>query len=147
MALASEASDLATYIREQRQQSSSNDDDDDGSATQAAANPNKQALSLNKEGAWAAVGFAVVLIVLGLPVWWRTTTVYRAPLPYSAVQGLAGLRRLHYVPVTILAEKLAVGVELSTGLKAALKTHSMQALSNHLCLVLFVVIYRLCRID
>lgn len=139
MASASEASDLAAYIREQRQQLSSNDD---GSATQAAADPNKKPLSLNKEGAWAAVGFAVVLIVLGLPVWWRTTTVYRAPLPYSAVQGLAGLRRLHYVPVTILAEKLAVGVELSTGLKAALKTHSMQALSNQLCLVLFVVIYK-----
>lgn len=121
MASTIEAPDLAAYIKEQRQQSSK---DEDGPATQVADDTSKQLPPLNKEGAWAAVGFAVVLIVLGLPVWWRTTTVYRAPLPYSAVQNLAGLRRLHYVPITIMAKKLPVGMDLSTGLKTALKRHS-----------------------
>ena len=70
----------------------------------------------NKEGAWAAFGFAIVLLVLGFPVWWRTTTVYRAPLPYTTIQNLASLRRLHFVPVTILTNDYVTGDKLSENL-------------------------------
>ena len=39
----------------------------------------------------AAAAYAGVMLVLGLPVWWRTTEVYRAPLPYFEIGELAGV--------------------------------------------------------
>ncbi|XP_063882691.1 GPI transamidase component PIG-S-like [Scylla paramamosain] len=56
----------------------------------------------NPEGAWAAAGFAVVLLVVGVPVWWFTTTVYRAQLPYSTIETLSSQLRHHTVGVTII---------------------------------------------
>lgn len=56
----------------------------------------------NPEGAWAAAGFAVVLLVVGVPVWWFTTTVYRAQLPYGTIETLSGQLRHHTVGVTII---------------------------------------------
>ncbi|XP_059485299.1 GPI transamidase component PIG-S [Neocloeon triangulifer] len=36
----------------------------------------------------AAVAFAVVLIGIGLPLWWKTTQVYRVALPYNKIDAL-----------------------------------------------------------
>ncbi|XP_065337026.1 GPI transamidase component PIG-S [Cloeon dipterum] len=36
----------------------------------------------------AAVAFAVVLICIGLPLWWKTTQVYRVALPYEKIASL-----------------------------------------------------------
>ena len=30
-----------------------------------------------------------VAVLVGLPLWWKTTEVYRSPLPYSDIQSLA----------------------------------------------------------
>ena len=76
--------------------------------------------SLNIEGAWAAVGFAVVLLLFGVPVWWRTTTVYRAPLPYSIINQNAGMKRAHFVPITVLSQEYADCVQFSTNLQTLL---------------------------
>lgn len=43
-------------------------------------------------GKRAALYFAAVAIVLGLPLWWKTTETYRAPLPYSEISGLNALQ-------------------------------------------------------
>lgn len=43
-------------------------------------------------GKRAALFFAAVAIVLGLPLWWKTTETYRAPLPYSEISGLNALQ-------------------------------------------------------
>ena len=32
----------------------------------------------------------VVAVFIGLPLWWKTTEVYRCPLPYSEIEALAG---------------------------------------------------------
>lgn len=37
---------------------------------------------------WAAWGYTLVILGIGLPVWWLTTTVYRANLPYDEIQNL-----------------------------------------------------------
>ncbi|KAG7163208.1 GPI transamidase component PIG-S-like [Homarus americanus] len=55
-----------------------------------------------QEGAWAAAGFAVVLVLVGLPVWWYTTTVYRTQLPYSTIENLSGQLRYHAVGMKIV---------------------------------------------
>ena len=31
-----------------------------------------------------------VAVLVGLPLWWKTTEVYRSPLPYSDIEGLSG---------------------------------------------------------
>lgn len=56
----------------------------------------------NPEGAWAAAGFAVVLLLVGVPVWWYTTTVYRAQLPYGTIETLSNQLRHHTVGITII---------------------------------------------
>lgn len=43
-------------------------------------------------GKRAALFFAAVAIVLGLPLWWKTTETYRASLPYSEISGLNSLQ-------------------------------------------------------
>ncbi|XP_014242777.1 GPI transamidase component PIG-S isoform X2 [Cimex lectularius] len=37
---------------------------------------------------WAAISFAVMLIVIGIPLWWKTTEVERAFLPYDEIYKL-----------------------------------------------------------
>lgn len=39
-------------------------------------------------GRRAALSFATIAVVLGLPLWWKTTETYRAALPYADIDGL-----------------------------------------------------------
>lgn len=34
------------------------------------------------------MSFILLIVVLGLPMWWKTTEVYRVPLPYKEIEGL-----------------------------------------------------------
>ncbi|KAF6204866.1 hypothetical protein GE061_019030 [Apolygus lucorum] len=36
----------------------------------------------------AAISFAVMLLVIGIPLWWKTTEVHRAALPYSQIEAM-----------------------------------------------------------
>lgn len=38
---------------------------------------------------WASLSFIFIIIVLGIPMWWKTTQVYRATLPYDGIKGLS----------------------------------------------------------
>jgi len=38
---------------------------------------------------YAALGVGFVCLVIGLPLWWKTTDVYRVQLPYDEVAELA----------------------------------------------------------
>ena len=42
----------------------------------------------------AAVGVGFVCLVVGLPLWWKTTEVYRVSLPYSDIDTLADTKVL-----------------------------------------------------
>lgn len=37
----------------------------------------------------ASTSFILVIVVLGLPMWWHTTKVSRVPLPYDGIRALA----------------------------------------------------------
>ncbi|KAA0720312.1 GPI transamidase component PIG-S [Triplophysa tibetana] len=51
------------------------------------------ALQLEKQrGRYAALAIAAVVIVVGIPLWWKTTETYRAWLPFSEISELATLR-------------------------------------------------------
>ena len=40
---------------------------------------------------YSAMSFAIMLLVIGIPLWWKTTEVYRVSLPYSEIYELAKL--------------------------------------------------------
>uniref|UniRef100_F1MSF3 Phosphatidylinositol glycan anchor biosynthesis class S n=1 Tax=Bos taurus TaxID=9913 RepID=F1MSF3_BOVIN len=62
-------------------------------------------------GKRAALFFATVVIVLGLPLWWKTTETYRAPLPYSQISGLNSLKLRLMVPVTVVFTQESVPLD------------------------------------
>lgn len=45
-----------------------------------------------RRGQLAALSIAAVVILLGVPLWWRTTETYRAWLPFSQITELANLQ-------------------------------------------------------
>lgn len=50
----------------------------------------------------AALAYVISLIVLGLPIWWFTTAVHRATLPYDEINNLpvhppVNLIRAHFM--------------------------------------------------
>ena len=53
----------------------------------------------------ASASFAVLMIVIVLPVWWKTTEVYRATLPYSEID------RLHSDQVTQKSDILLITLD------------------------------------
>lgn len=42
-------------------------------------------------GRRAALSFAAIAVLLGLPLWWKTTETYRAALPYGDIAALGRL--------------------------------------------------------
>lgn len=50
-------------------------------------------------------------ILLGLPLWWKTTETYRAPLPYSQISGLNALQLRLMVPVTVVFTRESVPLD------------------------------------
>ncbi|KTG43839.1 hypothetical protein cypCar_00017052 [Cyprinus carpio] len=51
------------------------------------------ALQLEKQrGRYAALAIAAVVIVVGIPLWWKTTETYRAWLPFSEISELDSLQ-------------------------------------------------------
>ncbi|XP_048221483.1 GPI transamidase component PIG-S [Perognathus longimembris pacificus] len=62
-------------------------------------------------GKRAALFFAAVAIPLGLPLWWKTTETYRAPLPYSEISGLNALQLRLKVPVTVVFTRDSVPLD------------------------------------
>lgn len=49
-------------------------------------------LSERRRGQLAALSIAAVVILVGVPLWWRTTETYRAWLPVSQITELANLQ-------------------------------------------------------
>ncbi|XP_021559759.1 GPI transamidase component PIG-S isoform X1 [Neomonachus schauinslandi] len=62
-------------------------------------------------GKRAALFFAAVAILLGLPLWWKTTETYRAPLPYSQISGLNALQLRLTVPITVVFTRDSVPLD------------------------------------
>ncbi|XP_059721753.1 GPI transamidase component PIG-S isoform X2 [Haemorhous mexicanus] len=53
-------------------------------------------------GRRAALSFATIAVVLGLPLWWKTTETYRAALPYTDIDGLGQQPVQLVVPMAVV---------------------------------------------
>ena len=54
---------------------------------------------------YATLSYAVVMIVVGLPVWWHTTDVERAPLPFDRIEEMNQETLKQNVPITIITTR------------------------------------------
>ena len=57
--------------------------------------------------AYTSLAVGVVIIILGLPLWWVTTEVYRAPLPYNRIAQL-GFMQVILIEYSCFNHPLAV---------------------------------------
>lgn len=53
----------------------------------------------------ASFSFVVLMVLIVLPVWWKTTEVYRASFPHSSIESL------HSRPITQRADILLITAE------------------------------------
>ncbi|KAJ8711229.1 hypothetical protein PYW07_008471 [Mythimna separata] len=61
---------------------------------------------------WASASFVGVLIVIGLPLWWKTTEVYRVSLPYDKIDSFDTLSHSITTELTVLANDEATASEI-----------------------------------
>lgn len=58
-------------------------------ALTAKKEPPPEVSSSIRNRRWVILSFWLLAILLGLPTWWKTTTVYRATLPLEAMSNWA----------------------------------------------------------
>lgn len=61
---------------------------------------------------WASASFVGVLIIIGLPLWWKTTEVYRVSLPYDKISSFDTLSHSITTELTVLANDDATAAEI-----------------------------------
>ncbi|XP_059054776.1 GPI transamidase component PIG-S isoform X1 [Achroia grisella] len=52
---------------------------------------------------WSSASFVGVLFIIGLPLWWKTTEVYRVSLPYDKINSFNTLSHAVTAELTVLA--------------------------------------------
>lgn len=59
-----------------------------------AAHPSSSSSKMSAESLSiaAAASYAILMVVIGLPIWFKTTEVYRVTLPYAQIQDLSDLQ-------------------------------------------------------
>jgi len=78
---------------------------------------------------YAALGVGFVCIVIGLPLWWKTTEVYRVQLPYSEIELLQGQKVSYRVTFNLIAFEEGLNEDYLTALGQHLKV-SFEELGN-----------------
>ncbi|PFX17280.1 GPI transamidase component PIG-S-like isoform X1 [Stylophora pistillata] len=61
-----------------------------------------RALSEKRTQAFVSLSVAVIFICIGLPLWWNTTKVYRASLPYDEIEQLNQLKVRYVVNLKVV---------------------------------------------
>lgn len=62
---------------------------------------------------WASASFVGVLIIIGLPLWWKTTEVYRVSLPYDKIATFDSLSHTIATEVTVMANDDAIASQIA----------------------------------
>ncbi|KAJ9591063.1 hypothetical protein L9F63_027730, partial [Diploptera punctata] len=74
---------------------------------------------------YAAISYAFILIVIGLPLWWKTTEVYRVTLPYKQINELDGLNTTIAMNISVSTLDAARGEKLANDLNELFKTSKL----------------------
>ncbi|KAG8238537.1 hypothetical protein J437_LFUL018351 [Ladona fulva] len=79
----------------------------------------------------AALGFAFILIVIGIPLWWKTTKVHRVPLPYDRIGELSDVYLTHEVNVMVVTGNEYRSQKIVRDLQEAFKSSRIFSFSFH----------------
>ncbi|XP_071448081.1 GPI transamidase component PIG-S [Hetaerina americana] len=71
---------------------------------------------------YAALGFAFILLVVGIPLWWKTTKVHRVALPYGRIGELSDVSLTYEFVVNIVATNHARAQKLAEDLQESFKS-------------------------
>lgn len=74
----------------------------------------KQYDNLNDKDSWkyASISMGLIFVLVGIPIWWKTTEVYRAELPYTDIEKLSANTVLSTEIVINLASTTQVDIEI-----------------------------------
>ena len=99
---------------------------------------------------YASASFILLILVLGLPMWWKTTEVYRVQLPYGEIQDLSRVEIMAKSTVYIYTELPGRSKMLETELQDMYRAHrkcclvtciySLALMTHHLFLPSFVLL-------
>uniref|UniRef100_A0A3B1II32 Phosphatidylinositol glycan anchor biosynthesis, class S n=1 Tax=Astyanax mexicanus TaxID=7994 RepID=A0A3B1II32_ASTMX len=67
-----------------------------------------------QRGKYAALAIAAVVILLGIPLWWKTTETYRAWLPFSQISELDSLQLQLSVEIEVVFSRGTLSPELQS---------------------------------
>lgn len=73
---------------------------------------------------YASISFAILLIGIGVPLWWQTTAVPRVPLPYTGISALSNLNTSIRSRILIASSSRVRGELLTVHIKNALQNSS-----------------------
>ncbi|KAK0167361.1 hypothetical protein PV327_004768 [Microctonus hyperodae] len=77
---------------------------------------------------YASISFAILLIGIGVPLWWQTTAVPRVPLPYTGISALSNLNTSIRSRILIASSSHARGELLTAYIKNALQNSTLYKL-------------------
>lgn len=80
----------------------------------------------------ARLSFVAVILVIGVPMWWKTTEVYRVSLPYSEIEALTDTPIATQAKVFIYTWDRTRSSLLATELSDAFSNNSNQSIMLHL---------------
>lgn len=79
---------------------------------------------------YASISFILLILVLGLPMWWKTTEVYRVQLPYTEIEQLTKVEIAATSTVYLYTKYAGRGQLLQTELQDMYRTHRESCLIN-----------------
>lgn len=72
---------------------------------------------------YASISFILLILVLGLPMWWKTTQVYRVELPYKEIESLTKVEITARSNVYLYTKDAGRARLLQTELEDMYRTH------------------------
>lgn len=70
---------------------------------------------------WASASFVGVLFIIGVPLWWKTTEVYRVSLPYAKINDFNTENHFITTELTVLANDDRTAADVARDIEIAFK--------------------------
>lgn len=68
---------------------------------------------------WSAISFSLLILGVGIPLWWKTTEVYRVALPFAEIEELQQIKPLVLVNLSVHAGDSNRVLELKSALASS----------------------------
>lgn len=68
---------------------------------------------------WSAISFSLLILGVGIPLWWKTTEVYRVALPFAEIEELQQIKPLVLVNLSVHAGDRNRVLELKSALASS----------------------------